>query len=393
MKKQTPSYPKKKKKEKTWNLLLVGDHGRVINFGKIKGAVISLSVISCVAILCCVLLLYLYMEKKDENTHLKDTRGSLHKMISDLKDEKDVLLAQLVIAQAKLDRYAPSKKSIEKKDGLKKTEPVNKKPLGTKDTPNAKQSRQEKTGKKTVVKKTVVKKPFQPEEKKAPVKLSVSITNFSALHNRDTKLLRARFKINNTTQGSVAVAGRSVVVFSKKDDAAKGRLTMPAVPLKSGRPDGRKGQAFKIRRFKMVAIKAYDKPDPLIYDQATVYVFDAKANLLFEETYPVVFKYKKPEPPPVPQTPVSVPEKKGIPAALDDAQPEKPKPSNNQPETGQLNKKAAGQGAEAQSEAKTIADTPTEIKEPEQMVRQPVNPAEKPPAPPLPDTAGEVVKP
>ncbi len=360
MENKTPRYPKKVKREKTWNLLLVGDHGRVINFGKIKGAVISLSVISFVAVMCSILLFYLYVQKKNENNQLLKTKTGLQESISDLKEEKDILMAQLVVAQAKLEKNAPVRKVEKKPDvaGQQVKKDKNKKTASAKTT--LAKTLQNAKARDAVVKKPVKQKPVKPE-KKEPVQLSVNITKFSVFHNTDTKLLMARFKINNTTKGNVAVAGRSVVVFTRKDDAAKKPLTLPLVSLRSGRPNGKKGQSFKIRRFKLVALKSYNKPNPLAFDQATVYIFDARANLLFEKTYPVTFTYKKPKPVVSPAETETVSEKKETANPVDKKQKTTDQTEKTRPENTTLQENTGILQVVEKPETKTSGNTTSAV--------------------------------
>jgi hypothetical protein len=64
-------------------------------------------------------------------------------------------------------------------------------------------------------------------------------------------------------------------------------VAMPSVALTDGKPDGWQGQAFKISRFKNMTARSTWQSDPSVFDTASVYVFDDKANLLLVEDYPV----------------------------------------------------------------------------------------------------------
>lgn len=121
----------------------------------------------------------------------------------------------------------------------------------------------------------------------APKKATVAVADLELTHDAGNKTLMARFRVKNTGERSSPVAGRCVVVLKTGREDQGSWLTMPRVKMVDGQPEGNRGQAFRISRFRDMEIKARGVADPSEYESATVYVFDTSQNMLLEETIPV----------------------------------------------------------------------------------------------------------
>jgi len=131
----------------------------------------------------------------------------------------------------------------------------------------------------------------QPAEKAdaaaAPKKVTVTVADLVLTHDAGNNTLIARFRVKNTGEHSSPVAGRCVVLLKTGQEDQGSWLTMPQVKMVDGQPEGNRGQAFRISRFRDMEIKARGVADPSVYESATVYVFDTSGNTLLEETIPV----------------------------------------------------------------------------------------------------------
>lgn len=123
----------------------------------------------------------------------------------------------------------------------------------------------------------------------APEESLVAVAEPVLTHDAGNETLTARFRIKNLGGRSSPVAGRCVVVLKTGQDDQGSWLTLPRVKMVDGRPEGNRGQAFRISRFRDMEIKARGVADPSVYESATVYVFDTSGNALLEETIPVSF--------------------------------------------------------------------------------------------------------
>ncbi|BBO79187.1 hypothetical protein DSCW_66040 [Desulfosarcina widdelii] len=132
-----------------------------------------------------------------------------------------------------------------------------------------------------------VDQPAEEAVAAAPKKAAVAVADLVLTHDAANKTLMARFRVKNAGKYSAPVAGRCVVVLKTGQEDQDSWLTMPRVTVVDGQPEGNRGQAFRISRFKDMEIKARGVADPSMYESATVYVFDTSGNALLEETIPV----------------------------------------------------------------------------------------------------------
>jgi hypothetical protein len=115
------------------------------------------------------------------------------------------------------------------------------------------------------------------------------------------------------------------VVVLKADHTDPGAwLAMPGVTLVDGKPDGGRGQAFKISRFRDMEIKATAQTDPSSFKTATVYVFDTSGAKILERDFPIDLPAPEPDPQPAATPagqPTKVPGSTTIPAATAEPAP------------------------------------------------------------------------
>ncbi len=157
------------------------------------------------------------------------------------------------------------------------------------------------------------------EEPETPV---VGLGDLKMTHDASAKMLRAQFKVENRGSRATPVSGRCVVVLKKAADDSQGWLTMPQVRLVDGEPEGTRGQAFRISRFRNMDIKARGVADPSPFTTATVYVFDSSGNKLLEQSFAVDLPAPPPPPPPPEPTPEPEPAPEPAPQAPPTVTPE-----------------------------------------------------------------------
>ena len=122
-----------------------------------------------------------------------------------------------------------------------------------------------------------------------PEKATVAVADLVLTHDAGNKTLKARFRVKNMGDSSSPVAGRCVIVLKTAQADQGSWLTMPQVKMADGQPEGNRGRAFRISRFRDMEIKAREVADPSVYQSATIYVFDTSGMMLLEETVPVSF--------------------------------------------------------------------------------------------------------
>ena len=196
----------------------------------------------------------------------------------------------------------------------------------------------------------------------------MEIDDLKMVHDAAKQLLLTQFRLKNTSPPSSPVAGRCVVVLKSEWMDPKDWLAMPRVVLENGRPNGARGQAFKISRFRDMEIKARGLKDPSAFKSATVYVFDTAGTKLLEQDVPIDLPAPQLQADPVP-APAAQPA--GSPAAPDtQAEPPDSPPVNppaNQPLPAQGVEDVFGRPPSAQPQ-----DTGTETMAPPPPTDAPV---------------------
>jgi hypothetical protein len=134
-----------------------------------------------------------------------------------------------------------------------------------------------------------------------PQKPTIAVERLTVTHDASRQMVTARFRVRNTGSRSAPVVGRCVVVLKSDTLAAGAWLPMPGVALTNGRPEGNKGQAFRITRFRDMEVKAIGVEDPSIYRTATIHVFGRTGDALIEQDVPIDLPAPKPQPKPEPR--------------------------------------------------------------------------------------------
>ncbi|HSO20572.1 MAG TPA: hypothetical protein VLT88_14005 [Desulfosarcina sp.] len=122
-----------------------------------------------------------------------------------------------------------------------------------------------------------------PADRKAPV----AVDGLKLAHDAEKDVLSARFRVSNTGSSSDPVAGRCVVVLHGPQLDTDAWLVMPGVDMVDGEPDGARGQAFQISRFKDMEVKAMGQADPSSFTLASIYVFDTAGRKLLQKDFPI----------------------------------------------------------------------------------------------------------
>ena len=286
-----PAFTKPKKRSKHWTLLFVGDQGKVIrirNFKFLVAAWISAIFITTAA---AVIFFYLYQAKTEEMVSLKQVLTGSQKRAKSLRDEKDILMARLVLVESKIKsgQPKPEKKKIENPP---KPEPITEisplpaleptRPIKTVEIPPPRDSietdQDEEPAQETIAQES-------DEEESLEV---VAIDDFFALIEEDSNTLRIKYKIRNVSQNSKPVAGRTFMILKGKEEDQKNWMVFPEASMTSGRPSQiNNGRSFSITRFKTIRFKAPYKNGDKPFSEATILVYSADDELLLEKSFPI----------------------------------------------------------------------------------------------------------
>ncbi|MCP4719174.1 MAG: hypothetical protein GY860_06930 [Desulfobacteraceae bacterium] len=291
--------PSPYKKSKKKRILIVDDFGEIKPAGHLKVIVYILFVTSLVSFIAASGLYYLFSNQALENKLFKSELIGLKKKVDDLINEKEVLMARLVISGKKPGIEAKAAASVvlpittakEKKPGIKeKPDPgsvnapkaaivakADSKPKGL--TPIAEiiaAKEKENLGQ-------PILKPKAPVQHKAPVQQIVTIEKFSVTRDGAEGDLLVRFDIRNISDQPGGVSGRIFTILKPGNNSRKDWLVVPAVPLIKGVPSlHRKGQYFSIAHFKPVKFRIENQAGPDFFKKAAIYIFNENGDLMFE---------------------------------------------------------------------------------------------------------------
>lgn len=273
--------------------MLVGDHGKIISFGRFKG-VAFLSVLLCSVVIAALLGLYLlYKGKAAENLRLKNQLEASQNDLMSLREEKDLLLVRMVLAEAK--------KSPE--SGRPQAEPGEKAPQETvvqaagEEVPGAaaaapgadKKALKSEKSEEPPVEPVRSEAPAPPDQTQQEEKLPiVDLENFAAGYDRSTGRVTATFLLKKIDPDMESVSGRAFVTLKFHPADQQQWVTMPSVSLDAGKPSPiKRGQYFSIARFKPMKFERSVSGRRTDVESATVFVFSTTGELLLQKELPV----------------------------------------------------------------------------------------------------------
>ncbi|WP_319404635.1 hypothetical protein [uncultured Desulfosarcina sp.] len=304
------------KPEKRWQLLLVADDGRIIPFKRIKGIAVTLAILMVVLGLACAGLGWQLTAEKVRHRRTLAQLADANRQVVHYKSEHELITAELVLAEARMEKAGLQ--IPRRQERIAQQTPVKTVDAKPATAPKVDDGQKER-GSVAPASPTAEIQPSIPsaatptdsaaeealpkaapaEATAEPEQPAVAIEDLEIKHDAGKKILLARFRVKNTGPRSSPVAGRCVVVL-KNDQMAPGTwLAMPGVTLLNGKPDGERGQAFKISRFRDMEIKAMGQTDPSSFKTATVYVFDTDGKKTLEKDFPIDLPVPKPAPEPV----------------------------------------------------------------------------------------------
>lgn len=293
------SKPKPFRKNRKIKILIVDDFGKVISGNHIKIVLIVLSFISIVTFLTSTWLFYHYSILSRQTGSTKGRLLLAEKKINELTDEKEVLMARLVI----LGKDPGVKKILEKAERPLSNDLEGKKTIATKlqdikpmtsDPPDILDEEKQSSSKGAEKEKTTgnpgigLTAPAATETQNIAetntVNKTISIEKFAVIRNKAGKDLLVRFDIRNVSKDQGDISGRIFTILRPDTDIEDQWLIVPAVGLKNGVPlESQKGQYFSIAHFKPVKFRIKSEINPDFYKKASIFIFNSDGMLIFEK--------------------------------------------------------------------------------------------------------------
>lgn len=311
----TRSNRKRAKRDRSWSLLMVGDHGQIIPFRRVKGIAIALTTLATLAILAAVGLGFWAGWLRVQNAGLQTELKTVQENARHLKDEKDLLMARVVILETQTQKDAPVAKPAKEApevtvaDALAETQPAEKPPAAVEKSTKAAASAPKRTQKTPSAPAPAAATRASNTIQVPPTRVAVSA--FIADHRPRNNALSVRFQIKNAGPRGRKISGRCVLVLKNAVKSDMEWVSVPHVSLIGGRPNGKQGRTFKIANFMTMKMQTQRVPDNFAFETGTLYVFDNAGKQLLEKEVPVQLSYRKPAPKPAatqkPAEPIQTP--------------------------------------------------------------------------------------
>jgi hypothetical protein len=287
--------PSPYKKSKKKSILIVDDFGEMKSAGHLKVLVYVFGVASLVCFLAAGGLYYFFSHQAVENKRLKSEVAGLAKKNDRLINEREVLMARLVISgkepgiemkpalsegpiAAKGTSEKEKKEGIKKKSNLKRVETI----VGT-TVETTVEKRVAATPKELADETTPMGRTQAELESKTPVQQILAIEKFTVTRDGADGDLLVRFDIRNISDKPGGVSGRIFTILKPDDKSERDWLVVPSARLDKGVPIGyKKGQYFSIAHFKSVKFRIENQAGPDFFKKASIYIFNENGDLMFE---------------------------------------------------------------------------------------------------------------
>jgi len=279
--------PKFSKQKKKWTLILLGDHGEIINVEWLKGAALAGMLFLIAALAAATYFYFLYTNAVYENRGVHGLTDAQQRAAPSTAGE-DISLPAAAAPEPNVrskpapDLLPPETSGAE--SPADKTAAASKEKTAVTENREAEDAGAEKAD--------ADNEAQVPEEAASSTGLekpvAVSAEDFEIFYNKSRRVLEVKFALKNIDPKESRAAGQVFVVL-KSDRLSPNRwLTIPETELVSGKPSGKEpGEVFSISRFKIVRIEAKGQPAPDRFNTATVFIFSETGELMLEKDFPV----------------------------------------------------------------------------------------------------------
>jgi hypothetical protein len=271
---------KKAYNRKKWNILFIGEDGRVVTVKHFKGMVAGLALSLTLLSAAVAVLYYQHQNRTEQVGALKNAMAQVAEENRDLKDEKDQMLARLVILESALKAYEE--------------------PVGPQDVDRPRDSGaspQDTGGEPSPIRADVNKEQkIMPGEPAADAlegsgdeapPISITNTNLVVCQDPNSDNMRVEYKVMNIGPKDTPVEGRSVIVLKGGNMNPEDWIVLPNVPLLDLKPAGDRGKRFRIYNFRTLKYTITSPADINLLENATIFTYTEDGRLLMERDYPL----------------------------------------------------------------------------------------------------------
>lgn len=281
--------PKPFRKNRKFKILMVDDFGKIISGNHLMPVLRVLTIFSAVSFFVMIWLFFNHAGSSKRMDSLRQANLAAEKKINELTEEKEVLMARLVIlgkdptVKKGLEKGSSGNEVEERKSDSGKSADTKLAPPDTPDSPlDEKLSLSQSLDKEKTTGNLTTEPPNGSESKS--VKKTIAIDKFSVIRDKDGKDFLVRFDIKNISRDQKEVSGRVFIVLKPDNDTVHQWHIVPTTELKNGIPsESSKGQYFSISNLKHVKFNIKSDLNPAYYKKASIFIFNNEGELVFEK--------------------------------------------------------------------------------------------------------------
>jgi len=264
-------------KRKKWNILFIGEDGKVIPVKHFKGIVTGLTLLFITLAMAMAVLFYSYRNRTEKMQVLQHDMAGVVAENRSLKGEKDKVLARLVILESRLKAQPADEPAPGAGKAHESVEPQ-------KDP--ADKAKATVVSRKKTVPKAVGTEPGAGGQSTVPT-VNITNENLVVCHDPDSEFVRVEYKVINMGAKDTPVSGRSVIVLKNGDMNPEDWIVLPNVPLSDLKPAGESGKRFRIYNFRTLKYKVKSSALKGRLENATIFTYTIDGRLLMEREYPL----------------------------------------------------------------------------------------------------------
>lgn len=265
----------KKRKEKSWTILVVGDKERIRSF-EITKAFIVVPLVIVLGLVIGILAAWWFHSggQTPHQTELTYKLKSTQNTLKTIKQENSNLMARVQDLEGQLTLAQQNQNTLEiirqENSNLRARVQTLKGQLASAEKK---------------LKNTMTATPSPPTGTALDKPYMVAIENLQTSFDRINNTCNFNFILKNKKEDNVTISGRSFVVLKPDSaDSESWRVHPMKTILKNGRPQNfRRGERFSIARFKTIKGKIRKIPIQNSYDSITVFIFSNDGALILEE--------------------------------------------------------------------------------------------------------------
>jgi len=239
--------------------MMVEHQGKVVTLGHIRGILIFLSLILAAVFSAGVFLFYLYHASARRAVDLENALIASEQRIAPLRNEKDILMARLVVAEEKIEMLQSNPRSMPVEEQAKAPE------KSSDATPAA-----------------TLEPSLQQNSRPR-----VDVEEFEIQHFPEKAAIEVKFRLVNENKKAGPVSGYIFVLIRKSQEDDQDSIVLPKTRFDSGKPQVlNAGRYFMISRFTLIRLKTAFHGDAEQYNYVTVLIFSQTGDLLLEKNFP-----------------------------------------------------------------------------------------------------------